>query len=811
MAAGYQSKFTGKQIDKAIGRIPTEDPTVDSLIVVNASGTSVYKPIISLGSQNIKDGSGTSAINQVQDGTTGTFDFTGKNPNATAIDSTLTGQIAYGGTGAFSASFGGKSQASGKRSFAAGTTTVAKGAYSAAFGDNSVALGTDSFAEGIKTTAAGVGSHSEGSDTIARGWGSHVEGYIANANGDVSHAEGCRTESNGIYSHTEGYASKTITTLPASSGGGDAGSGTTPVEPDNWNDDDNLGAMSHAEGGGNLTYGVASHAEGKGNIAYGHRSHAEGRDNTAGEILNNRVTGEAAHVEGRSNVASGNYSHAQGFNTKATGENSFSAGQYTLASGKSATALGSNTEASGENSLAIGSMSKAIALSSFAAGDHVNTNHDYSSALGQGLTTGVNCQTVVGLNNKVSSNSYFVVGNGTSGTESNKRNAFEVLIDGRAKVQTAPKDNDDAVRKLELDTKQAALVSGTNIKTINNQSILGSGNISISGGPTIAQTTGTSTTSVMSQSAVTTELGKKITAPNGWNGSGYGADSVLTRFDADGQTGMLFIRTKLNSDGAGDGIIGYDGTGHCEVSTPIKELQAANKKYVDDAIAAIPGGTTVTANASGTASAVLTSLQVGSSIYSIPQTPTDYVKKYTSTDNLKRVYGININKVETTFIVGSSDNQSSVGTIPCYLSSIYGSNEPTGYLVCHTPTKSYQTANKKYVDEAVVANPTGNGTTALTKLQVGSTIYSISAGSSYTLPTAASSTLGGIKTGYSSSGSSFGVRTDNDGNAYVTIAMPSIVQTTGSSTTAIMSQNATTTAIETAITDAITSVLSTAV
>lgn len=533
---------------------------------------------------NLEDGSGANSIQQKQDGTTGTFDFTGKNPNATALDSTLTGQIAYGGTGAFSTSFGGKSQASGKRSFAAGTTTVAKGAYSAAFGDNSVALGTDSFAEGIKTTAAGVGSHSEGSDTIAKGWGSHVEGYIANANGDVSHAEGCRTESNGIYSHTEGYASKTITTLPTDSGGGGTGGGTTPVEPDNWNDDDNLGAMSHAEGGGNLTYGVASHAEGKGNIAYGHRSHAEGRDNTAGGILDNKVTGEAAHVEGRSNAASGNYSHAQGFNTKATGESSFSAGQYTLASGKGATALGSNTEASGENSLVTGSTSKAIAVSSFAAGDHVNANHNYSSVLGQGLITGADCQTVIGLNNKVSSNSYFVVGNGTSGAESDKSNAFEVLIDGRAKVQTIPKDNDDVVRKQELDTKQETLISGTNIKTINNQSILGSGNILISTGPSVVQSTGTSTISVMSQNAVTTELGKKITAPGGWTGKGYGMDSVLTRFDTDGHTGMLFVRTRLNSDGAGDGIIGYDGTGHCEVSTPNTELQAANKKYVDDKV-----------------------------------------------------------------------------------------------------------------------------------------------------------------------------------------------------------------------------------
>lgn len=40
----------------------------------------------------------------------------------------------------------------------------------------------------------------------------------------------------------------------------------------------------------------------------------------------------------------------------------------------------------------------------------------------------------------------------------------------------------EKLTKTTLDTKQATLVSGTNIKTINNNSILGSGNIDIQGG-----------------------------------------------------------------------------------------------------------------------------------------------------------------------------------------------------------------------------------------------------------------------------------------------------------------------------------------
>jgi len=37
----------------------------------------------------------------------------------------------------------------------------------------------------------------------------------------------------------------------------------------------------------------------------------------------------------------------------------------------------------------------------------------------------------------------------------------------------------DIVTKEKLDTKQDTLVSGTNIKTINNNSLLGSGNVAI--------------------------------------------------------------------------------------------------------------------------------------------------------------------------------------------------------------------------------------------------------------------------------------------------------------------------------------------
>ena len=72
-----------------------------------------------------------------------------------------------------------------------------------------------------------------------------------------------------------------------------------------------------------------------------------------------------------------------------------------------------------------------------------------------------------------------------------------------------------------LGEKQPTLVSGTNIKTINNESLLGEGNIDIQGGSSVnvVQTTGTSTSDVMSQDAVTKAFNKYTVSRNFNNGT----------------------------------------------------------------------------------------------------------------------------------------------------------------------------------------------------------------------------------------------------------------------------------------------------
>ncbi len=79
----------------------------------------------------------------------------------------------------------------------------------------------------------------------------------------------------------------------------------------------------------------------------------------------------------------------------------------------------------------------------------------------------------------------------------------------------------------QVATKQDTLVSSENIKTINNESILGGGNIDIQGGSDInvVQTTGTSTADVMSQDAVTTQFNNKANKTAAVGGYGFGSSS----------------------------------------------------------------------------------------------------------------------------------------------------------------------------------------------------------------------------------------------------------------------------------------------
>lgn len=414
---GTKAKVTAST-DKLLSGQPLFATDTKQLYIGDGEAINTQKPVTA----NLQAGSANVSTQQLQDGTTGTFSFTNKNPNATTLDSTLTGEITYGGVGEFSTAFGGKSSAQGKRSFAAGSTTIAKGNYSHVEGDNAVTLGADSHAEGYQTV------------TGPSAQASHAEGITTQALGLASHSEGAQSKSIANYSHAEGVGAQALNEAPSSGGGSSGSGGTGTPGGSDWDPDTKIGQGAHAEGSYTKTVGYASHAEGLRTQALGHYSHSEGSWTYA--------KGKASHSEGEDTTATGDYCHAEGLKTESSNSASHAEGYQTHAIGNTSHAEGSNTWAIGQCSHAGGMYSSASGKNSFAHGENVKASRDGQAVFGQ--------------YNLEDSNSLFIVGNGTSDYVGNRKNAFQVLTDGRAKVQSAPTEDGDVLRWQDLTVKQVS-------------------------------------------------------------------------------------------------------------------------------------------------------------------------------------------------------------------------------------------------------------------------------------------------------------------------------------------------------------------
>lgn len=320
-------------------------------------------------------------------------------------------------------------KAYGRGSHSEGSGTEATGEYSHAEGYHSYSTGDTAHSEGWNTYSLGRGSHSEGEESRAEAVGSHAEGYNSKALASYSHAEGIKTEAQGETAHSEGQNTKAI------------------------------GSNSHAEGDTTIANGQASHSEGRQTNADGLYSHAEGYKSKVqttaytpptgsgggsgsgvpGEVEDDPTTriGQGAHAEGILTISAGYATHTEGARTAASGE-------YTHAEGYGTFAKGSCTHAEGYNTTAGASFTHA-------EGYQTIVNHGYSHVEGYYTKSSREAQHIEGKFNADNPNALHIVGNGTS--ETDRKNAFEVLQDGRAKVQSAPKDNDDVVRKLEIDGK----------------------------------------------------------------------------------------------------------------------------------------------------------------------------------------------------------------------------------------------------------------------------------------------------------------------------------------------------------------------
>lgn len=187
-------------------------------------------------------------------------------------------------------------------------------------------------------------------------------------------------------------------------------------------------------------------------------------------------------------------------------------------------------------------------------------------------------------------------------------------------VKVSDLENDSGFITIEnMSTKQDTLVSGTNIKTINNQSILGSGNITIQGGsggtsdysqlsnkPSIngVELSGNKTNSQLgiptktsdltndsgfltseSEPAFNSSVAKDISSADisNWNDK-VDKTSEINQIYGTNNTGEQF--TRLLSAGATASTIPIRGGGGVlAVGTPTADAHATTKKYVDDNLA----------------------------------------------------------------------------------------------------------------------------------------------------------------------------------------------------------------------------------
>lgn len=421
------------------------------------------------------------------------------------------------------------------------TADSSAGSYAHAEGRYTIACGKNgAHAEGDRTLASGSQSHAEGGITIASGNFSHAEGGQTVASGAGGHAEGRSTVASGSYSHTEGYSNIASATCAHAEGQGNSAE-TISTHAEGYYTRA-IGQVSHAEGYNSVALGNTSHAEGH-SVSYGQGSHAEGgnkgvdvfpvgaanvttytsafdsaewnpvRNQVGDTVFCNALKHSVIFPRGTANaniaaaikvtdaslsgetitftvektlsdtaldgsvnywisftVSYGEHSHVEGSGNVSYGEDSHAEGYYNFAVGNQSHVEGRNTVSKNVSEHAEGSFNISNKTSD-TYGNAGNTQH--SIGIGDS-TTRKNAEEIM------QNGDMYLIGVGSyNGTNYSSATTVQDVING----------------------KQNALVSGTNIKTINNESILGSGNISISGGGGTVGTLVTNNTTAQTVSA----------------------------------------------------------------------------------------------------------------------------------------------------------------------------------------------------------------------------------------------------------------------------------------------------------------------
>ena len=439
-------------------------------------------------------------------------------------------------SGDFSHVEGYSTTASNGKDHAEGYQTTASGGCAHAEGYGTTASGLDSHAEGSETTANNDYAHAEGNSTIASGRASHAEGGETTAGGNYAHAEGYSTEAQG-YSHAEGGETKATGTYSHAEGYmTTASQGRTHAEGYHTTAS---GYNAHAEGYYTTASGTSSHAEGYYTTASGQESHAEG-DNTIANHFAQHVFGQYNVADDSAAAASsrGNYIEIVG---NGTGLSARSNARTLDWSGNEALAGKLTVGVAGVNSMDVATVGQLPTKTSDLTNDsgfitssslpvpligttetitptqvlnalqagrtiqithtdddldmtfvasYFNYNPDFGMIMSNGIISmfGVHAFELAGT---LSNDTWELHGSVLAEYSNIPTKTSDLTNDSgfiTGYTETDPVFTASAAHGISTtditnwNSKQAALVSGTNIKTINGTSLLGSGNITISGG-----------------------------------------------------------------------------------------------------------------------------------------------------------------------------------------------------------------------------------------------------------------------------------------------------------------------------------------
>jgi hypothetical protein len=245
------------------------------------------------------------------------------------------------------------------------------------------------------------------------------------------------------------------------------------VGSNNWADQDAAhpagnsiigGENNHVFGLDTIVGGSNNTANSKHNLIVGFGNKVTQNDNaTFGNHIvsgeQNEVTGLDNTVNGFDNTVSGDYNTVGGYQHTVSGGKNAVSGHNNTVSGSNSVAGGAGVTVNGTGALGVASGGSVTGTGAWIGGKNCTVTKQMAFAHGENLISNYNWQKIFGRFNDNKSDTLFEIGNGdgedvkdSNGniTTKNRKNAFAVLKDGRAKVQTAPKENDDVIRLTDI-------------------------------------------------------------------------------------------------------------------------------------------------------------------------------------------------------------------------------------------------------------------------------------------------------------------------------------------------------------------------